>query len=202
MHRRERRVRRNDRVRALLCLGLLGGLATTTSLAAWTDDVDITGASFTAGTLDLTVNNADPYTGATALGMTAMRPGSTSAQVLTVRNAGNVALKYTLVGGLSGANASSYATASALRLTVVLGGTVSGSGTTATCTGGTTLYGPTPLTATASTSLLGARPAATLAPAGTEALCFQISFDSAAPASLQGLPVDAVFTATATSDLS
>ncbi|KAA1415334.1 hypothetical protein F0U44_21865 [Nocardioides humilatus] len=194
--------RRTGRVRAALCLGLLAGVATATSLAYWTDDVAISGSTFTAATLDLEVDNADPFTGATVLSMTDMVPGATSAQVLTVKNAGTAPLKYTLVGGLSGGGASAYNTAAALRLTIVLNGTKSGSGNTSTCTGGTTIYGPTALTSTTTTSILTRRPASALVTAATESLCFQVTFDSSAPSSLQGVAVSAVFTATGTSDVS
>lgn len=193
---------RSVRVRALLCLGLLGGLAATTSSAYWTDDVGITGTTLTAGVLDLTVNDADPFTAATALSMSAMVPGSTSAQVLTVKNAGTAPLTYTLSGGLSGANAVQFAAASALRLTVVLDGTKSGSGATSTCTGGTVIHGPTPLTTSGTTLILSRRPAAALAPAATESLCVQLTLDVAAPSTLQGLTTNVAFTATGSSDVS
>lgn len=186
----------------MLCLGLVAGFAVTTSQAYWTDDVTISGATFTSGVLDLTVNDADPYAGATVLSMTAMVPGNSSAQVLTVRNAGTAPLKYTLTGGLSGTNASAYDASAALRLTIVLGGTKSGSGNTSTCTGGSVIYGPAALTTTVTATLLTKRPAVALTASGTESLCFQVTFDAAAPSSLQGLTTDAVFTATATSDVS
>jgi len=192
----------SGRIRALLCLGLLGGLGITTSLAYWTDDVAISGATFTAGTLDLEVDNADPFTGATVLSMSDMVPGATSAQVLTVENAGTAPLKYTLVGGLTGADAAAYSSSASLKLTIVLNGTKSGSGNTSTCTGGSTIFGPTALTSTTTTSILAKRPASPLASTATESLCFQITFDAAAPTSLQATTVDAVFTATGTSDVS
>ncbi len=37
------------------------GVGATGTFAFWTDDVTITGTSFTAGTLDLKVNNSDSY---------------------------------------------------------------------------------------------------------------------------------------------
>jgi len=193
---------RSGRTRALLCLGLLGGLGATSSLAYWTDDVNISGTTFTAGTLDLEVDNADPFEGMTVLSMSNMVPGNTSAQVLTVENTGSAPLKYTLAGGLTGAGAAEYSAASALTLTVVLNGTKAGSGNTSTCTGGTTLLAATALTDTTSTSLLPKRPSSPLVSAATESLCLQVTFIPAAPDSLQGDSVSAVFTATATSDVS
>lgn len=192
----------SGRIRAFLCLGLLGGLGATTSMAYWTDDVTISGATFTAGTLDLEVDDADPFTGATVLSMTDMVPGNTSAQVLTIENAGTVPLTYTLAGGLSGAGAADYSSSGALRLTVVLDGTKAGSGSTSTCAGGSTILSPTALTSTTTTSLLAQRPSPALAPASTETLCLQVTFDAAAPASLQGGAVSVALTATGTSDVS
>lgn len=202
-HRAARRTGgRSTRVRALLCLGLLAGLFATGTYAFWTDDVTITGSTFTSGTLDLRVGGSDAYT-TTTLGMSAtpMVPGNTSAEVLSIQNNGNVPLKYTLTGGLAGADAAAYNTAAALKLTVVAGGTRSGAGNAATCTGGTTIYGPTALTSTTSTAIIGTR-RGPIAAAGSESLCFQITFDAAAPSTLQGKTATATFTATGTSDVS
>jgi predicted ribosomally synthesized peptide with SipW-like signal peptide len=195
-----RRWWRSTTVRALLCLGLVSGIFVTGTYAYWTDDVTITGATFTAGTLDLQVNDSDSYT-TTTLGMssTPMVPGNTSAEVLTVKNNGTVPLKYTLTGGLTGTDAA--ALAPALKLTVVAGGSRTGNGNAATCTGGTTIYGPTALTNVTTTAITGT-PRGPLAPAGTEALCFQITFDATAASSLQGRTATAIFTAAGTSDVS
>jgi predicted ribosomally synthesized peptide with SipW-like signal peptide len=195
--------RRSVRARALLLsLGLVVAVVATGTYAFWTDDVTITGTTFTSGTLDLQVNGSDSYT-TTTLGMsgTPMVPGDTSAEVLVMRNNGTAPLKYTLTGGLTGADAGAYSTAASLELTVVAGGTRSGSGNAATCTGGTTIYGPTALTNVTSTAIIGTR-RGPLAPAATESLCFQVTFDPAAPSSLQGKTTTATFTATGTSDVS
>lgn len=195
---RPRRRAWSVRLRAALSLGVVLGLGGVGTLAAWTDNVAITGSTFTAGTLNLQVNNADAYA-TTTLGMSGMVPGNTSAEILTVRNAGNVPLKYTLTGGLTGADAAAYGSAAALSLTIRSGGTRSGSGNSATCTGGTSLYSA-PLTATTSTVVIGT--GRLLAAGGTEALCFQVTFAAGAPNGLQGDTATATFTATGTSDLS
>ena len=191
---------RSQRLRALLGLGVLLGVGATGTFAFWTDDVVISGTTFTAGTLDLQVNSSDaPST--TTLGMSSMVPGNTSAEVLTVKNNGTAPLKYTLTGGLTGTDAAAYNTAAALKLTVVAAGTKSGSGNSSTCTGGTVIYGPTALTNVTSTAIIGTR-RGPLAAAGTEALCFQVTFDAAASTTLQGKTATATFTATGTSDVS
>ena len=153
-HLRPKRRLRSQKLRALLGVGVLLGVGATGTFAYWTDDVVISGTTFTAGTIDLQVNNSDaPST--TTLGMSAMVPGNTSAEVLTVKNNGTAPLKYTLTGGLTGTDAAAYNTAAALKLTVVSAGTKSGSGNTSTCTGGTVIYGPTALTNVTSTAIIG-----------------------------------------------
>jgi predicted ribosomally synthesized peptide with SipW-like signal peptide len=201
-HRCRRPWWRSRTTRALLCTGLLSVGFATGTWAYWTDDATITGSSFTAGTLDLQVNESDSYTTAT-LGMssTPMVPGNTSAEVLTIRNNGTVPLKYPLTGGLAGTDAASFNTATALKLTVVAGGTRSGSGNAATCTGGTVIFGPTALTNVTTTAIIGTR-RGPIAAGDIEALCLQITFDAAAPSSLQGKTATATFTATGTSDVS
>jgi len=210
-----RRVRRwflgrgSGRVRALLCLGLVTGLGFSTSLAYWTDEASVTGATFTAGTLDLAINGGDPYA-STTLSMTAMVPGSTSAEILTVQNVGSAPLKYTLTGGLSGGDASAFATHNALRITIRSGAaTVVGSGDARTCNGGSALVTDQALTGTTSTSILTKRPVAPLAGSpsppsggGSETLCIQISLSGTAPSDLQGRSVTALLTATGSSDVS
>ena len=79
------------------------------TFAAWTDSATIGGGTFTSGTLDLQVNNGDSHV-TTTLGMTAMVPGSTSTEVIVVKNAGTAPLKYSLQGGLTGADAAAYNT--------------------------------------------------------------------------------------------
>lgn len=189
-------------MRALLSLGLVAGLFATGTYAFWTDDVTITGSTFSSGTLDLRVSGSDAYT-TTTLGMstTPMVPGNTSAEVLTIQNNGNVPLKYTLTGGLTGTGAAAFSASTALRLTVLAGATRSGSGNTATCTGGLLVHGPLPLTDVVSTAIIGIR-RGPIAVGGAESLCFQISFDATAPSSLQGKTATATFTATGTSDVS
>jgi hypothetical protein len=133
--------------------------------------------------------------------MTAMVPGTTSSEVLTVKNNGTVPAKYILTGGLTGTHAADYNTAAAngLLLTIRLGGTKSG----ATCTGGTALVSDQPLTTTTTTTILARRPTSALAASGgTESLCFQVKLSDTAPSSLQGKAATATFTATGTSDIS
>jgi predicted ribosomally synthesized peptide with SipW-like signal peptide len=186
----------------VLGLGIGLGIGAIGTYAYWTDDVVISGTTFTAGTLDLQVNNVDTYP-TTTLSMSGMVPGSTSSEVLVVKNNGTVAAKYTLTGGLSGTNAADYNTAGAngLLLTIRAGGTKSGS----TCINGVALITDQPLTSTTSATILARRPTTALSPpptGNTESLCFQVKLADTAPSSLQGKSATATFTATGTSDVS
>ncbi|MBB6629526.1 hypothetical protein H5V45_19530 [Nocardioides sp. KIGAM211] len=193
---------RSARVRAALSLGVVLTVGVTGTFAFFTDSVDVTGTTFSAANLDLQVDNGDTVA-TTTLGMSLMLPGYSSAQVLTVKNNGNVPLKYTMTGGLTGTDAAAYNTAAELRLTVRLGGTRGGSANAFTCTGGTVLYGPTALTNVTSTALIGTRrPAAGLAASATESLCFQVDFISTAGNSLINKTATATFSLLGTSDVS
>jgi predicted ribosomally synthesized peptide with SipW-like signal peptide len=186
---------RSPRLRALLGLGVLLGVGATGTFAFWTDEVTIAGTSLTAGTIDLLVNaDVDDDVAASSLTMSAMVPGSTSAEVLTVKNNGTAPMKYTLNGGL-GAGATDLSSASALKLSVRLGGAAVGGA----CTGGAALVGPLTLTTTPAAVITPGRP---LAATGTETLCFQVTLDPTAPSSLQGKTATATFTFTGTSDVS
>jgi predicted ribosomally synthesized peptide with SipW-like signal peptide len=190
-----RRALRSVRVRAGLSLGVLLLPLGMSTMAFWTDTVTITGATFTGGTLDLSVTGGDPYKSA-SLAMAAAAPGSTSAEMLTVQNVGNVPLKYSLTGGVSGGSAE--AMSPYLKLTIRSGGTVSG----ATCVDGDVIYDAL-LTTTTTTSLFttGTTRGPVAATVGTEPLCFQVTFTSGAPTALQSLTTTAVINFLATSDL-
>ena len=98
-HRATSRTRRgwftSVRVRALLSLGIALGIGSVGTFAFWTDDVVISGTTFTAGTIDLRVNGADSLPSYTTLNMSNAVPGNTIAGVLTIRNQGSAPLKYT-----------------------------------------------------------------------------------------------------------
>ena len=178
----------------------LGLLSLPGTWALWTDAVGIGGTTLTSGTLDLKVDNGDSVTTST-LSMSAMVPGNSSAQVLTLRDAGTAPLDWTVTGGLGGTDAAAYATAGAVKLRLVAGATRSGSGNAATCTGGTVVLASTALTATTSTTLVGTRQGP-LASGATSTLCVEITFDAAAPQTLAGLTTTVSLTIAATSDVS
>lgn len=197
-HARSRMPRRSVLVRAGLALGVLGLVSVPGTFAFWTDSVAIGGTTVTAGTIDLKVNNGDSHT-TTTLTMAAMVPGSTSAEVLTVKNSGTAPLRYAATGGLTGTDAAAYGTAGALKLTLVKDGVRSGTGSSATCTTGTTLTNAVALTSTTTAEVLALR--GPLAAAGTETVCVQVTMAADAPSSLQGKTATLSLTMTGTSDV-
>jgi alternate signal-mediated exported protein len=122
----------------------LGGNGT---FALWNDSAQITGGSFTSGKLDLTVDGAQgnptPYVAA-SLALTAMTPGESVAQAITVANAGDASFSWVptvTTGGTLGP---------ALTVTLRLGGQASPVDTTyprtQACSGGTVLTSGTTAT--------------------------------------------------------
>jgi predicted ribosomally synthesized peptide with SipW-like signal peptide len=185
--------RLSQRVQALLALGVLAVPASVGTFAFWTDDVTVTGTTFTAGTLDLRVNGLDTVTSYTTMNLTTMVPGNSVAGVLTVRNNGTAPLKYTAVTAATNADTKNLRGALVVKVT---GDTaVTGSSPAATCAG-TALSGT-------STALNGGlvTTGRLLAAATEEKLCVQVTLPTGAASSLQGATTDVTFTFTGTSDL-
>ena len=183
----------SQRAQAALALGVLAVPASVGTFAFWTDDVTVTGTTFSAGTLDLRVNGLDTVTSYTTLNLSTMVPGNTVAGVLTVRNNGTAALKYTAVTAATNADTKN------LRGTLVVKVTgdtsVTGTSPSATCAG-------TALSGTATVLNAGLVTTGRLLAAGTEEkLCVQVTLPSGAASSLQGATTDVTFTFTGTSDL-
>ncbi len=178
---RHRRPTPRARVRPVVAVGgallaglLLGGSHGT--YAFWNDSADVAGASFTSGTLDLTVDGQQgrpaTYT-KSSLTMAKMVPGESVAAVLTIRNAGDAPFTWrptvTTGGDL----------APHLSVTLFRGGTVSGQSTTyprqQTCTGGTPVSGGNPVSPR-------------LVPGGTpQTLCVQVTMPDSKGNEVQGL---------------
>lgn len=183
----------SPRLRAALGLGLVAVLGTTGTFAYWTDDVQITGTTFTSGTLDLQVNNAEAITGYTTLNLAAMVPGNSVAGVLTIKNNGTAPLKYTALTTASNADGKGLGAALTVKVT---GGTVTGTSPAATCSGSALAGTGTALGGTLVTT------GRLLAPAATEALCVEVLLPLAAASSLQGATTNVAFTFTGTSNVS
>lgn len=192
------RVLRSTRVRALLSLGIVFGFGATGTLAYWTDTSTVTGATFTAGTLDLQLNDhqgtlADPAGFTTTLGMTDMVPGSSVAAMLPVQNKSSGAnLTYTMTGGASGT------LGAALHLQLFSGGTASNTAGVGTCNG-TQIGTDITLTNTNTTPIISTGRGPLAASTGVENLCFRVELPTTADTSLQSATSAATFIFTATS---
>jgi spore coat-associated protein N len=86
---------------SLMTIALVGALIGGGVFAYFSDVETSTGNSFTTGTLDLTVDGANPWA-ATKITATGMKPGSSGAVDCTVANGGNLAGSLTVdITGLS-----------------------------------------------------------------------------------------------------
>ena len=183
------------RTRAALSLGVVLAVGATGTFAYWTDSAAVAGTNFTAGTLNISLNAGDTSYTTTTLPMATMVPGSSSAEVIPVKNVGNVPMKYSLAGGLTGTGATSLAPDLTLR--ILLNGTTSGT----TCAGGSVIYNSA-LTASTATEIIPVASKRSLAVGVTDSLCFEVTFSAAAATGQQGKTSSASFTFTGTSDLS
>jgi predicted ribosomally synthesized peptide with SipW-like signal peptide len=180
--------------RVLMSTGLLFGIGSAGTFAHWTDQVSVTGITFTAGTIDLKVNNQDSVSGYTTLNISNMVPGNSVAGVLVVKNSGTAPLKYTATS--SATNGDSKNLRGGLTVKVTGDSSASGSSPSATCNGST-------LSGTGSALNGGLVTTGRLLSANaSENLCVQVTLPASASSSLQGATTDVTLTFTGTSDLS
>ena len=154
---------------------MLGQGAST--LAIFTDSTSAD-AAFTSGTIDLTTSPSTVFTAS------AIFPGDSGSQTVTVTNSGTGALRYAM--STSATNADGKGLAAQLELTIKTGA----------CAGTTTLYGAAALGSAAfGNPAQGAQAGdRTLAAAASEDLCFAWSLPSATGNAFQGAATTATFT--------
>lgn len=186
--------RRSVQIKAILSLGILVGLGTVSTLAAWTGTATAT-SSITAAKVSIGV-------GATASGATSASytvplssvnwyPGSSAAAIVVVKNTSSVPLPYSIRGSIT--ESGGVELGKAMAVVVKTGATVSGTAPNATCSGGTALV------TKGAGSAFGAdvaRPV--LAANAAETFCVQYSLPENAANNLQGATtkLDLVFTGT------
>ncbi|MGO4256983.1 TasA family protein [Marmoricola sp. RAF53] len=193
-HRAPRRTRVPVRLRAALGLGVLLGTGTISTHAFWTDAVTVTGATFSAGTIDLKVNNVDSAADFSTISLSGMVPGNTAAGVLTVKNAGTAPLKYTATSAATNADGKNLA--GALVVKVTADSATTGAPPSRTCAGSALAGTGTSLTG----SLVGT--GRLLTAGASETLCVQVTLPATAASALQGGTTSATLTFSGTSDLS
>ena len=173
--------RRKKRRRALLAILLSSSLATlgagSLSLAVFTD-TDATGGSWTAGTVVLGVSPT------TAFSATAVMPGDSGIQTITVSNTGTGALRYAVSS--SATNADGKGLAAQMDVTIKAG----------TCaSAGATLYSGKLDAVALGSSAQGAEAGDRSVAAGaSDSLCFGWSLDLGTGNSFQGAATTATFT--------
>jgi len=170
------------RIKAVLSLGILVGFGAVSTLASWTGQATATssistatvalGVGGTAGSAS-SVSYQMPITGNNLF------PGATSASVVVVKNTGSISAPYSFQGKIT--ESGSATLGSALGIQVKTGASVSGSGSSVTCSGGTVL-----MTKTAGSKFGSASATRPLTPGASESLCVQYSLPVTAANALQG----------------
>ncbi len=167
--------RASVRLRAVLALGTVLGLGSVGTLAAWSTSTTTTSGDFVTGNVDITVDGTEgtPTPTTVALNPNTLVPGQSRAAIVTVRNAGTIAVDYSTAAAVTGTLGTN------LAVTVRPGATVAADGT---CPGTTVVTG------TARRTASGA----------SDPLCVQVTLSSAAPTTAQGRTGTATLTFTAT----
>lgn len=176
------------RTRAVLSLGMVLGLGAVGTMAAWSGSTTATSGMFSTGTIRLELNGDNPSHTFTSLTKTSMLQGNSVAAMLPVKNAGSTDFSYVAKVTASGDST----LASNFTVAVFAGGSSSG-GTT--CINGA----PVSSKALSTTSPVDLIPARTIAAAGIDNLCFQVTLNSSAPIESRMKSVGAAFQFTATS---
>jgi len=192
------------RSRAALSLGVVLAVGATGTFAYWTDAAALSGATFTAGTLNLKftkvgsdVDNDNAYT---SVNISNMVPGNSVAGLVVLKNAGTAPMKWTATSAAT--DADSKHLAAGLAVAVTTASSVSGNAPSQTC-GGTTLSAASPsLNGPVVTTPQPATAGVGLAAGASQTVCVQVSLPSGAASTLQGATTDVVLTFTATSDIS
>jgi predicted ribosomally synthesized peptide with SipW-like signal peptide len=184
---------RSPRLQGMLALGVLAVIGTSGTLAAWTDQVTVTGATFSTGTIDLKVNGLDSNVPFTTMSLSNMVPGDSSAGVLTIKNAGTAPLRYT--ASTTATDPSGTGLPLFFGLNVTAAAATSGSAPRLACAG-TDLNGAGALEVPNGSLIASAR---TLAPGASETVCVQATLSNVAPTTVQGASTNLTLTFNATS---
>ena len=174
-------------------LGLTGGLGTR---AYWNDSTAVSGTTLTSGSLDVRVGGQDSYTWS-ALSMTNLAPGESTADSLTISNAGTtpftVSITSTVASSSSDIRTAMLAT---IRSNSSASTTSASYPRTESCSGTNNItYGPAALPAT-TTTVLG--PSSSLAPGDTLTFCVLLELPSPSTNATQDQTYSPTFVVTAT----
>ena len=168
-------------VRFVLSAFTAVGLGVVGAFSLYDGAVDVEPVTHDPGTVELEVGTDQSMIGFSSLRVAGMRPGDTTAGVLTVENTGRLPLEYHVDATTT--DGDDHGFGAALRVTVTGAAATAGSGRVASCQGERL-----PGTARHFTSMLvGSGPAGrTLAAGDSETLCIQARLPLSAPSRLQG----------------
>lgn len=182
---RVRRVLGGGRVRAALSLGIVLGLGSVGTLAAWSDTATATSGEFRTATMNLEVGPSGTssknytFSGLTSSGLL---PGTTTEATLPLQNKGELALNYSMTANATG----NAAVAGQITISVFAG----------TCSGNA--LASSALSTTSATASLIPTPRAITA-GGTDTLCIRATAGNSLTKAMQNQSINVVFTLTATS---
>lgn len=185
---------RSKKIRTLAALGTLTGAAWAGTFASFTDDAS-SAATFSAGTVDLVVGgDTDDAHHFASLSVVDMKPGDVKYAPLSVANPGSLNLSYVLEGATADTTGKPAGLGAALRVAV------KSVGTSTTCDAAA-FTASTDSVVTSSAFSAVSTTARPVAKAGSETLCFQVTFPNGTAATdnpLQGAATTATLSFTAT----
>jgi len=165
----------SSRTRFLLACGLAAVLllGTRGTLAFWADAAPVAPGTIESGNVDLTLDGADD-TSFSALDISGMLPGNSTAAVVTVRNAGQSPLTYGV--DATATDPDGKGLRNALQVRVTGAAAVTGTGSNRTCAGST-------LPGSGTSFGTGLVPASSrsLAPGAQESVCVQATLPNTPP---------------------
>ncbi len=179
------------KIKVVLALGTLSSAVWASTYATFTDSATST-STFTAGTVDLTVNaEVDDVYGFTSLESSNLKPGDVKYAPLTVANVGTLSYSYSM------ASSSTNADTKALRDTLKLGAKVVANA--AACDTAGVGYAASVSTVMAEAAISSAAiTSRTLAASASEVLCFKVELPSTAGDTLQSATTTTTMTFSAT----
>ncbi|MGG7103195.1 hypothetical protein [Rhodococcus sp. 24CO] len=168
---------RSTRIRALLSLGMVLGVGTLTTMAAWGATATSTSGDFSAGTVNIVASSTDVTEGDNItinLSSSAMTSATAVTQSLTVRNTGTLSTSVNITAQSPVSTPPSFA--AALKISAYLGGISTGS----SCTG-TAQKAELSLVGGGSTTTLLIAPV-TLGAGASSTLCVKMTLVAGTPA--------------------
>ncbi|WP_433610360.1 SipW-dependent-type signal peptide-containing protein [Prescottella agglutinans] len=182
---RMRKTLGGGRVRAALSLGIVLGLGSVGTLAAWSDTATATSGVFKTAAIDLKLGPApgtDSYA-FSAFSGSGLLPGSTVQAPLEIRNAGDLAFNYSMTARAAG----NTSVAGQIALTVFPNSNCSGNAL------------GNPVTMSTTDQTLIANKGQVAATSGVDTICIRATAGNSLTKAMQNQSINVVFTLTATS---